>query len=1068
MSTYRCKNCGGNLIPEPGEVGRARCDSCFCISVIPSITDEQRMDRNNRGIDFRRARKFDDALAEFSAIVKDNPKDAQAHWDMMLSRYGINYEKDFRTGQYIPTCDRLNQISVYEDPDYKAALRCAVGKDKTYYQEQAEHIEKIRIGMMALAAKAEAYDVFICFKDIVDGTVDQRTEDSHFAHELYMELTNKGYRVFFSRVTLKQEHLGQEWEPVIYAALNTAKIMLVVGTSRANMESPWVKNEWTRFLRVREKDKTKSIITCYDSRSMAPSEIPAELAALEFIDLRDNAFYKYIQQTVFTHCSKAETRVNPGTQKSAANFAKRALQSLEDGDWDKADEMLEEALNLDPENGEAHLGKLLLSLRCRTVEALEQEEEPLSDNSNYARVMKYAMPERKNQIMAINQLITTRKKERDMAEAYRSALALRKKVRTSQELTELAELFDMLGDYESAEKMAESCRAEAERVAKEEHYAELQAQAEKQLAEKRKKEEEEAAAKRRREEAEAEARRKQREEEEVRKNTEKYRKKIKRKVRRKRLRRLILLLIIVGVIGYKVKGKDYLAAMDSYELAQEYEEQGDYRGAAEQYFIAAKVDYKDSEDKAMEVCRQWLGEEPVILSTEEYPWWGVTDEGGLTLDYSVYDDSVEFKMPTILDGQLVTGIDSWCFANLDGLKSLSIPGNYYWIGESAFDGCANLNSIEMTGVEQIGAKAFHNCDSLTNVVLPDSCLSVGVSAFEDCDYLINVTLNSGLESIGEYAFSSCDSLSAVEIPGTVTTIERDAFSYSGLSNLIIDDGVFAIGGWAFRNCGYLGAVTIPDSVREIDEGAFSDCGGLTTVVLGNGVANIRDSAFQGCGALTSVTFGTGLEYIGNSAFDGTAISGNVVISSPIFYIGSYAFYGIDSIYEVYVETTNELTVGEYCFYGCDGLNGAYFSEGLVSLEESAFDCCYNMTWVSLPEGLQKLGAKCFARSALYNVTFPTTLTNIEYSAFRYCSNLQGVHIPGGVTVMEDTVFADCSSLRWVWFEESISIMRDNAFSNSNNLEAVYYGGNADAWYYNVSKGNNSILSEATLYANYTG
>lgn len=1068
MSTYRCKNCGGNLIPEPGEVGRAKCDSCFCISVIPSITDEQRMDRNNRGIDFRRARKFDDALEEFATIVKDNPKDAQAHWDMMLSRYGINYEKDFRTGQYIPTCDRLNQISVYEDPDYKAAIRCAAGKDKTYYQEQAEHIERIRLGMMALAAKAEAYDVFICFKDIVDGTVDQRTEDSHFAHELYMELTNKGYRVFFSRVTLKQEHLGQEWEPVIYAALNTAKIMLVVGTSRANLESPWVKNEWTRFLRVREKDKTKSIITCYDSRAMSPREIPAELAALEFIDLRDNAFYKYIQQTVFTHCSKAETRVSPGTQKSAANYAKRALQSLEDGDWDKADEMLEEALNLDPENGEAHLGKLLLALECRTVEALEEEEEPLSSNSHYARVMKYAAPERKNQVMAINQLITTRKKERDMAEAYHAALALRHKVRTSEEARELAELFEMLGDYEDAAKYAETSREMAEKLATEEHYAELQAQAEKQLEEKRKKEAEEAAAKRKKEEAEAAQRKKQQEEELARQNADKNRKRIKRKLRRRRLRRLILLLIIVGVIGYKVKGKDYLAAVDAYELAQEYEEQGDYRNATEQYFIAAKADYKDSEDKAMDACREWLGEEPVILSTEEYPWWGVTDEGGLTLDYSVYDASVEFKMPTILDGKLVTGINSWCFSGNDGLKSLNIPRNYYWIGESAFEGCVNLSAINMTGVEQVGVRAFQNCDSLTNVTLPDSCRSVGGAAFEDCDYLLNVTLNDGLETIGEYAFSSCDSLNAVEIPGTVNTIEREAFSHSGLSTLILNDGVSSIGEDAFCYCGYLGEVIIPDSVTEIGKGAFYDCNALTTVVIGNGVTNIGDDAFETCDVLSSLTFGSGVEHIGYRAFKGTAISGNVVISSPIRYIGEEAFKGVSTIYELYVENPSELTVGNYCFYGCEGLNGAYFGEGLISLEESAFDCCYNMTWVTLPEGLEKLGAKCFARSALYELTLPTTLTTMEYSAFRYCGNLQGVHIPAGVTVMEDAVFADCGSLTWLWFEETISIMRDNAFSGSNNLSAIYYGGSADAWYYNVSKGNNSILSEVALYADYTG
>lgn len=1056
MDPFRCKNCGGNLIPIPGEEGRAKCDSCERISVIPTFSDEQRMDRNNRGIDFRRARAFDQALELFSAIVNDNPKDAQAHWDMMLCRFGINYEKDYRTGQYIPTCDRLSQFSVYDDPDYRAAMQYADARDKAYYQEEGEHIERIRLGMMELAAKAEAYDVFICFKDTVDGTKDQRTEDSHIAHDIYMELTNKGYRVFFSRVTLKQEHLGQEWEPVIYSALNTAKIMLVVGTSRANMESPWVKNEWSRFLSVRAKDRTKSIITCYDSRNMEERDIPPELKALEYIDLRDNAFYKYIVQTAFTHCNKTETKTSAVQQKSAANYAKRALQSLEDSDWDKADEMLEEALDLDPENGEAHLGKLLLSLRCRRVEELEKEDELLSNNSSYSRIMKYASPERKNQIMAINQVIKKRIEEKQRSDRYAACVEELQNITISKEAAALAEEFEAFGDYKEAVSYVDRCHSEAQRLKRVEEQREEAQRKEKEAEEKRKAEEQ----------AEAERLAKIKTEEQRKESARKARI-LRRKKRRKRIRNAIFLLVILGALFYKFVWIERAAAQEAYTLAQEYEAQGDYRNATEQYFIAAEKNYKDAEEQARKACELWLGMEPVSLSQEEYPWWGVDDDGGLTFDMDCYDATVEFELPTILDGKLVTGISEGCFQDMEGLKSLDLPKNFTWIGARAFRNCYNLTQINMTAVEEIGEGAFSNCKSLTNITLPDTCVSIGNEAFKDCSYVNQLTLNNGLQTIGQSAFSGCISLATVTIPSTVTLIDYEAFAYTPITGLTIEDGASGIGARAFAFCESLTELFVPGSVKEIGGGAFYGCAALTSVTF-NGTQHIGTEAFEGCGALTTVSFGDGLETIGDNAFSGAGLSGTITIPDGITSIGGGAFYDCDGLYEVYVGSSSGYTVGTSCFKDCEVLNGVYFGSGLTELMESALDCCRQMTWVSLPEGLVTIGPDCFGGSAISEINIPTSVTSIGECAFYGCNNLQGAHIPAGVTIIESECFAYCGSMWWLWFEEPISIIRDDATMGTDNLGYIYYGGSSDAWYYNVSKGNNQQIEQATLVADYFG
>ena len=53
--------------------------------------------------------------------------------------------------------------------------------------------------------------------------------DSVIAQDIYKALTDEGYRVFFSRISLEGK-LGAEFEPYIFAALNGAKVMIIVGT----------------------------------------------------------------------------------------------------------------------------------------------------------------------------------------------------------------------------------------------------------------------------------------------------------------------------------------------------------------------------------------------------------------------------------------------------------------------------------------------------------------------------------------------------------------------------------------------------------------------------------------------------------------------------------------------------------------------------------------------------------------------------------------------------------------------------------------------------------------------
>ena len=112
-------------------------------------------------------------------------------------------------------------------------------------------------------------------------------------------------------------------------------------------------------------------------------------------------------------------------------------------------------------------------------------------------------------------------------------------------------------------------------------------------------------------------------------------------------------------------------------------------------------------------------------------------------------------------------------------SSITVEGTAYTvtsIGNSAFLYCDSLTEIIIPdSVTSIGEGAFFWCSSLTEIIIPDSVTSIGDSAFYYCDSLTHVTLGNGVTSIGNSAFEDCKSLTEIIIPDSVTSIGDSAF-----------------------------------------------------------------------------------------------------------------------------------------------------------------------------------------------------------------------------------------------------------------------------------------------------
>ena len=383
MPVIKCKMCGGD-IELSADKTFGTCEYCGSTMTLPKVSDDQRAAAFNRGNHFRRIGEFDKALAVYERIVQEDDTDAEAHWCCALCRFGIEYVEDPATYEWLPTCHRASFDNFQEDVDYLAALEHSDGITRRQYQKEAAKIAEVQRGILATSQNEEPFDVFICYKESDENG--NRTRDSILAQDIYYRLTEQGRRVFFARITL-EDKAGTEYEPYIFAALNSAKVMIALGTKPEYFNAVWVKNEWSRFLSLMKKDRSKLLLPCY--RDMDPYDLPDQLGVLQSYDMSKIGFLQDLLHGVSKVLDgdkkpepvKETVVVQQAGSSNAAALVDRGYMALEDGSWETADRFFEEALNLDAKNAIAYLGKALAQEQCRNQDELIRKRAELHQSA---------------------------------------------------------------------------------------------------------------------------------------------------------------------------------------------------------------------------------------------------------------------------------------------------------------------------------------------------------------------------------------------------------------------------------------------------------------------------------------------------------------------------------------------------------------------------------------------------------------------------------------------------------------------------------------------------------------
>ena len=471
MAIFKCKMCGGNLELN-GDSAVATCDYCGSVQTLPKKNDDVIANLFNRANNLRLKNEFDKAAEIYEKIINEDNTEAEAYWGLVLCKYGIEYVEDPKTYKRVPTCHRTQYESILSDVDFLATIENADGARKSVYQEEAEKISALQKDILAIVKKEKPFDVFICYKETDESG--KRTVDSALANDIYYQLTQEGLKVFYAAITL-EDKLGQEYEPYIFAALNSAKVMLVVGTKPEYFEAVWVKNEWSRYLKLMKTDRSKLLIPCY--RDMDAYDLPEEFSHLQAQDMSKIGFVndvvRGIKKVITAETKKAEpvketVIVNTSADSNTAPLLERAFMFLEDGDWQSADEYCEKVLDLDPKCAEAYLGKLMAELRVNKRENLKACANTFDDRNNYQKALRFGDEKLKKELVGYIEFIT----ERNLAELYDEAVDIMKKAHSSADFRKASVRFMNISFYKDSESLAETCDDRAQNIAKEEFYNE--------------------------------------------------------------------------------------------------------------------------------------------------------------------------------------------------------------------------------------------------------------------------------------------------------------------------------------------------------------------------------------------------------------------------------------------------------------------------------------------------------------------------------------------------------------------------------------------------------------------
>ena len=399
---------------------------------------------------------------------------------------------------------------------------------------------------------------------------------------------------------------------------------------------------------------------------------------------------------------------------------------------------------------------------------------------------------------------------------------------------------------------------------------------------------------------------------------------------------------------------------------------------------------------------------PIIPYTYKYtsPMRVLEIGKNVVIGDSAFMGAAELESITLGEGAI---IERMAFYNCSELKYIDLS-KVLAIGDDAFSGdvlyVMDANGEAMVNKEQTDYRYSYHAPALVAIDL--SSLSVvqigdneyiyalGNGAFAYCQKLTSVKLGDGVTAIPDRAFLACISLSDINLD-KVESIGDYGFERAAFTSLNLPK-VESIGKYAFVYSELLESVTLsPELSVEIGEGAFAYAPKLTSVNNFSSAVSVGDYSFAYT-ALTSADL-TGARSIGEGAFmkyEDEIVDFAVTLGDELVELGDnpFAFCRLKPFSDTVDNFFQGVNMGASTVYTFDISEDVLVIDGSlykrVPLGLELISYAGDSETAIVADGTVRISALAFAGSDVSKVSLPYTLNSIGHKAFYGCDSLSVV------------------------------------------------------------------------------
>ncbi len=1002
-----CRSCGGELERQGNYYV---CRFCGNKWMIDAAEDVHVVDRANawaalRDCDFERAAEL------FENIIFKDKSSHEAHWGRALALAGIIYVTDFHENRRVPTCNNISESSFLESRDVKTAIELAPADIAESYRSQAEKIDSIRAEWVKKARNEPPYDVFICFKDSDRDRGLERTDDSYEAQNLYHALKEEGYKVFFSRESLRGK-VSEHYEPYIYNALKTAKVMIVYGQNVEYFGAVWVKNEWLRFRNMIERGEKpeNSLVVAY--KGIDPADLPTGLRSRQCMNAAEFTFFDDLKAHIKSviKASQVKPSVTPPKLseepiKPANSYAPRPEAQKEPvKKQEEPKYAIPEEHFMSPKAKKIAIVAAILALAIifgiAAPNLFVNEKTPEAPKP----IETYAPGTEAPETVVTETTVTEPHLPPETAE---ETDAPEEPESPTFDVTENGIRFWLNDDEQSYQVVSaqgiedlvipDTCNGLPVTSIMSNAFQDNK-------------------------------------------------------------------ILISVVIPDSVTLIEERAFYGCESLTSVTVGAGVVTIGNEAFFgCVSLADFKiPSENQALASVGNAVWQNCVALKSITFP------DSIESIGEAAFADCTSLENAYI--GEKLTMLAPHIFQNCESLVDLNIPESITSVGDYALEGCKLLaKEIKLVSVTEIGDYAFDGCELIPSFVLGDGLKSIGVSAFTNCDALTELILPEGLETIGDSAFSYNNNLKSLTIPVGVTTIGQHTLYYCDLLESVeIKAGIDKVPAYFCNSCQSLKSVTLPETVTSIGQKAFEFCPVETVTFEGSwnqwsaiSVSEGNDSLKQA--KVTCLVTDDQLDKLrfeenedGGYTVYNNGAKGDIVIPAtyegkPVTAIGESGFSCVSTtpsgkriptyLYSITIPAS-VVSIANYAFSGCADLETVIFKDDskLRSIGREAFKDCSSLTALTLPESVENIGILAFdgCNSLSFNVhdnanylgseenpymvlvkVVSTNISSCEIHedtrlvmgyAFRNCEAITEIVVSAGVKQVSSYAFYECSKI----------------------------------------------------------